>query len=54
MSKIVTLKSRTYIPKLLNLSYIILVINHIHIKFANYKISIFEIHRPENDLVQNL
>ena len=54
MSKIVILKSRTYIPKLFNLGYIVLVINHIHIKFNSYKISIFETHNPENDLVQNL
>ena len=54
MSKIVILKSRTYIPKLFNLGYIVLLINHIHIRFANYKISIFETHNHENDLVQNL
>jgi len=54
MSKIVILKSRTYIPKLFNLGYIVLLINHIHIKYANYKISIFETHNPENDFVQNL
>ena len=35
MSKIVILKSRTYIPKLFNLGYIVLLINHIHIKYAN-------------------
>ena len=47
MSKIVILKSRTYIPKLFNLGYIVLLINHIHIKYANYKISIFETHNPK-------
>ena len=52
MSKIVILKSRTYIPKLFNLGYIVLLINHIHIKYANNKISIFEAYNPENDFVQ--
>jgi hypothetical protein len=37
MSKIVILKSRTYIPKLLNFSYIILVITHIYIKYNSHK-----------------
>jgi len=54
MSKIVILKSRTYIPKLFNLGYIVLLINHNRIKYPDYKISIFETHNPENDLVQNL
>jgi hypothetical protein len=47
MSNIVILTSRTYIPKLLNFSYIILVINHIHINYSYYKISIFETHNPK-------
>jgi len=47
MSNIVMLTSRTYIPKLLNFSYIILVINHIHINYSYYKISIFETHNPK-------
>jgi hypothetical protein len=31
------LKSRTYIPKLLNLRYITLVITHIYIKYNTHK-----------------
>jgi len=52
MSKIVTLKSRTYIPKLLNLNYNILVISNFYIKFILYKISIFETYKPSSLIPQ--
>jgi len=48
------LKSRTYIPKLLNFRYITLAITNIYIKYHAYKISIFEIYKSESNIVHNL
>ena len=44
------LKSRTYIPKLLNLRYITLVITHIYIKYHSQKYQFLKFINPKTTL----